>query len=836
MPTPIAYGWQVENVNGTPVSGAKIYFFAPGTTTPRTTYTDSGLSVPAAHPVEADAAGWFNVYLSSDLGYDILVKSADDSITYQTRTISSGIAGAQPIDATLTALAGLTIVDDGYIQGTGADTFRVRYLQRTTYAALTAIAAADRFDGMRVYVSARATAGDGGEGWWRFDAASSTTANGGTVLAPDAGTGRWSRLVSGDEYLLSWWPATHAGFVAAIDAAKTAEVWLNGAGVTVTLTSLISLTGAGVYKWDGIEYQKLTQTSGNFETAITISGPGFASPVSLTGNVAVGATSITLTSATGLAAGDIFYLMHDSEWCPAYDVIAVAAGEWITAISVDTGTGVITLGAPLQSSYTTGNLARVYKYSQATEIWMKNVTARGGAAQQQGAMRLDYCVIKHWENMQSYGNQFQSFEWQICVDKYQQGTTYSEGASLDGYGYGQVIGGCLNAGFLSVSGTDARHLVTIGASVQAALPGGTNLYLIGQDTRIGQVHCDNARGDPFDSHFGQRAYWVGSVTGTMIPGTGESSVTLQSPDATIDHIGVSGGDQGIIIQCWGKPNDEPAPYFNISNVNLGRGGSSTNRALLVENLDDATRRVMNLSVGAFGANYPGLIVLDCEQGDINMNVGHLTGVSRTTHTVDLISYTNGRPRLTIARNDAIEDSGNAAVYLVQADGSAYEAANAGVFGAFCDILTGNPTADNTAYRANDALIQVGKSRGTRTVSLAGIGQVLPGTYTPTLTNTSNISASSANICSVSQEGNLVTVTGSVSVTPTGVGDISLGISLPIASAFTNATDADGIATLTNNAGYGALIADATNDRLTLSGNATATGARTWRFTAQYKVI
>jgi hypothetical protein len=89
MPTPIAYGWQVENVNGTPVSGARIYFFAPGTTTPRTTYTDSGLSVPAAHPVEADAAGWFNVYLSSDLGYDVIVKSADDSITYQTRTVAA---------------------------------------------------------------------------------------------------------------------------------------------------------------------------------------------------------------------------------------------------------------------------------------------------------------------------------------------------------------------------------------------------------------------------------------------------------------------------------------------------------------------------------------------------------------------------------------------------------------------------------------------------------------------------------------------------------------------------------------------------------------------------
>jgi hypothetical protein len=151
----------------------------------------------------ADAAGYFLVYLSSELAYDIVVKSADDSITYQSRTVASNIAGAQPVDATLTALAGLTIADGDYIEGTGVDTFRTRKLMRATYAALTAIGASARFDGMLVYVSARTTAGDGGEGWWRFDSASSATANGGTILAPDAGTGRWLR--QSNEYVDGRW-------------------------------------------------------------------------------------------------------------------------------------------------------------------------------------------------------------------------------------------------------------------------------------------------------------------------------------------------------------------------------------------------------------------------------------------------------------------------------------------------------------------------------------------------------------------------------------------------------------------------------------------------------
>jgi len=66
-----------------------------------------------------------------------------------------------------------------------------------TYAELTAISAAIRFNGALAYVASRAVDGDGGEGNWRFDASSSSTANGGTILAPDAGSGRWIRLWEG---------------------------------------------------------------------------------------------------------------------------------------------------------------------------------------------------------------------------------------------------------------------------------------------------------------------------------------------------------------------------------------------------------------------------------------------------------------------------------------------------------------------------------------------------------------------------------------------------------------------------------------------------------------
>jgi hypothetical protein len=122
MATAIPFGWTVQNAAGTAVSGAKIYFYVPNTTTNRTPFSDTGLSVPTANPVVADAAGYFLVYLSSELAYDIVVKSADDSITYQSRTVASNIAGAQPVDATLTALAALGLENRKLTRGTGVDT------------------------------------------------------------------------------------------------------------------------------------------------------------------------------------------------------------------------------------------------------------------------------------------------------------------------------------------------------------------------------------------------------------------------------------------------------------------------------------------------------------------------------------------------------------------------------------------------------------------------------------------------------------------------------------------------------------------------------------------
>lgn len=142
----------------------------------------------------------------------------------------------QPLDELLTAIAALgpSTTNGDFIQATGADTVRVRKLTVATYAALTNIAPSFRFDDMLVYVASRTTDGDGGQGWWRFDAASSATANAGTILAPDTGTGRWLRLYA-EQMLVEWFGAKGDGatndntaITAAMTAASSAGVILSG--------------------------------------------------------------------------------------------------------------------------------------------------------------------------------------------------------------------------------------------------------------------------------------------------------------------------------------------------------------------------------------------------------------------------------------------------------------------------------------------------------------------------------------------------------------------------------------------------------------------------------
>lgn len=111
-----------------------------------------------------------------------------------------------------------------------------------------------------------------------------------------------------------------------------------------------------------------------------------------------------------------------------------------------------------------------------------------------------------------------------------------------------------------------------------------------------------------------------------------------------------------------------------------------------------------------------------------------------------------------------------------------------------------------------------------------------GTYTPTLTNVTNISASTAYACNYMRVGRTVTVSGKVDIDQTSPGAIELGISLPIASDFTAEEQCCGTAVGNQNGDDPCYIkADATNNRASFNARDTDAANHSHFFTFTYTI-
>ncbi len=154
--------------NGTLASGYKLYTYESGTTTPLATYTDKAQTTANANPIILDSRGEAVIYLQSE-NYRFTLKDASD-VTIWTRDnvmspiLDAAIGGVTPlICETVDAMKAITgMVDGATCQTTG------------------------------YYAS-----NDGGHGRYRYDSASALTDNGGTVIAPNSGGGRWLLLNNG---------------------------------------------------------------------------------------------------------------------------------------------------------------------------------------------------------------------------------------------------------------------------------------------------------------------------------------------------------------------------------------------------------------------------------------------------------------------------------------------------------------------------------------------------------------------------------------------------------------------------------------------------------------
>jgi len=111
-----------------------------------------------------------------------------------------------------------------------------------------------------------------------------------------------------------------------------------------------------------------------------------------------------------------------------------------------------------------------------------------------------------------------------------------------------------------------------------------------------------------------------------------------------------------------------------------------------------------------------------------------------------------------------------------------------------------------------------------------------GTYTPTLTNTTNVAASTAYLCQYMRIGSVVTVSGKVDIDTTSTGNTLLEVSLPIASNLANTQNLAGTFANDANDQQGAIYGNTTNDRAILRYQASSTTNTGFFFTFTYQII
>lgn len=112
-----------------------------------------------------------------------------------------------------------------------------------------------------------------------------------------------------------------------------------------------------------------------------------------------------------------------------------------------------------------------------------------------------------------------------------------------------------------------------------------------------------------------------------------------------------------------------------------------------------------------------------------------------------------------------------------------------------------------------------------------------GTYTPTLTNTTNVFASTAQTTYYTRIGNQVSVWGTVTIDPTASATLTvLGISLPVTSALASFRQLAGTAARTDGADYGIVTGNAVDDIASLRFTPTSAASDDWSFHFSYVLV
>jgi len=289
--------------------------------------------------------------------------------------------------------------------------------------------------------------------------------------------------------------------------------------------------------------------------------------------------------------------------------------------------------------------------------------------------------------------------------------------------------------------------------------------------------------------------FTGTLTAAALTTTGNTILG----DAATDTLNVGNG--GIIKDANGNVGIGVAPSWKLEVLSAANG---------------PTMRIENTYDLGSGTKYTTMFV-----GDLTNNAGVGTGF-----VYDGTAPTNSFYHVTpygISEGSAFRIGVNGNVGIGAAPTTKLHVA-----GATSGAVHINDTGQlyGTALHNNSGAVT-----GTTNQYLAS------GTYTPTITETTNITGSTPRACQWMRVGNVVSVSGAVDIDPTAGATTTLfGLSLPIASDFANAWELGGSGAEVTNFTAAYIFADATNNRAGVYYMSAGTISKSVTFQFQYLIL
>lgn len=502
--------------------------------------------------VAADLAG------ADTIGIVAADLSGDDDIG----TVVDNLAAITTVS---TNIVNVNLVGDALDDGTIGDLLEAQISKRDTYAGLTAISAANRTDDMVVYVLGRTADADGGEGFFRFDAASAASANGGTVLAPDAGTGRWIRIRK---------PVVDPREFGAAGNGSTNDATALQAALTAAAGGILDLMGL-TYRCDtaltGVANVKVrngtldySQGLASGQIGVSFAGTLGSADTSLSA-VAYTDRTLTVTSNAAYAADDDLLIRCSDVWA---SVDSSLRGQWVRVKS-KTSTTILNLFGSAYDAYTTSR--ELYKPTLLKNVIFEDVTFIGrGDSYTQYGLRFQYaknitirnCTFKDWA--------YAGLEFYTSRDIKVIGCHFEHGEDALGASYGSAFYHCCeNITFVDCSGLDLRHLFTTGGTL------GVNRFITVKGcTGIGMTDSFLDAHPPtefcvFDGNTGEHE--------TAFEGDG---IVYQGANGTITNNQIiSAYNAGILLQPFAYHNRDS---FVVSGNLISRIESATGYGILID--------------------------------------------------------------------------------------------------------------------------------------------------------------------------------------------------------------------------------------------------------------